>query len=244
MKSINVKPYIIEYVKTIPSTNTYLLDNYSSHNSFNVIYTFNQTHGKGRMGHVWENEGEGLALSILLKDDILRCQDSISLITLLTGACVNKVLSKYVKCTIKWPNDIMVKDKKVSGILCESKSTSKIDALVVGIGINLYQESFKAELENKATSLFMETGRRIDCDKLISDLLLEFKLMLDSFLNKDYVFLDYIRDNFYLKGKKVIVNDEEYEVLGLSDAGEIVLEKNMSTIKLGSGEISLSGSYK
>ena len=97
-----------------------------------------QTNGRGRRGNTWiSKKNEGLWFSILLKPD--NSSDNLSCITLVMGLAVNKALTNFIdiKTGIKWPNDIVLNNKKVCGILSEiAYKNNEIDYIVLGVGIN------------------------------------------------------------------------------------------------------------
>lgn len=104
-----------------------------------------------------------------------------------TALCVCNAVKKLSKCkniTIKWPNDILINNKKICGILTESQlNKNKIEFLVIGIGINLNNEFINESISNKATSIYLETGNKISHDKLLNLILKNFdkKFSLDKY---------------------------------------------------------------
>lgn len=122
-----------------------------------------QTAGKGRRGRSWESEaGSSLLFSLLLRPELI--PDRAPQITLLMAMAVTKAVRERtgLETFIKWPNDVVVNGKKVCGILTEMQlKGSAIDHVVVGTGINLNQTSIPEELEQSATSLFLEKCRQI-----------------------------------------------------------------------------------
>lgn len=129
-----------------------------------------QTAGRGRQGRKWISDPDsGLYFSILLRP---RFEGKyLSLITLMAGIAVHDVLKEYgLKPDIKWVNDILIGDDKISGILAETVETKTGIAVVVGIGINLTSSSFPAEIAETATSIEIETGNIADPDELAETL--------------------------------------------------------------------------
>ena len=119
-----------------------------------------QTAGRGRLQRHWVSpKNAGLYFSIVLRPQF---EQSIwPLLTLMAGVAVSDALREAcaLETDIKWPNDILVNEKKVCGILAESSETSLGRAVVVGIGINLTSQSFPEELQLEATSVELATGR-------------------------------------------------------------------------------------
>ena len=136
----------------LDSTNKYVLENYENLNDLDVVYTLKQTNGRGRLGRSWECN-ESIAMSIVLKDKL---SFDLGLVSFVAASALYNVTSKYTNAvSIKWPNDIMVNDQKICGILCQSKIIIKVECLVVGIGFNTNNESFDGDLKEKATSLYI-----------------------------------------------------------------------------------------
>ena len=146
----------------IDSTNSYLkkLLNKKSLDDLTVVVSKHQTQGRGRNGNVWSNKPSlNLAFSIYKRFSDFEI-DKKFMLNVISSISVYETLKKYnlFDLTIKWPNDIMTEDKKISGILIENNIRGKkIKHSVIGIGININQSKFK-NLPN-ATSIFIETGK-------------------------------------------------------------------------------------
>ncbi|MEO8433520.1 MAG: biotin--[acetyl-CoA-carboxylase] ligase [Pyrinomonadaceae bacterium] len=131
-----------------------------------------QTHGRGRHERVWNSPRDaGLYLSVLL-----RPQFDISiwpLITLMAALAVADALREAgeLQTDIKWPNDIVVHDQKLSGILAETVETERGLACVLGIGINLLNDAIPTELQGRATSITALTGKDANAEQLLTALL-------------------------------------------------------------------------
>ena len=146
----------------IDSTNSYLkkLLNKKSLDDLTVVVSKHQTQGRGRNGNIWSNKPSlNLAFSIYKRFGDFEI-DKKFMLNVISSISVYETLKKYnlFDLTIKWPNDIMTEDKKISGILIENNIRGKkIKHSVIGIGININQSKFK-NLPN-ATSIFIETGK-------------------------------------------------------------------------------------
>jgi len=145
------------YLKKIDSTNNYL--KLTSFEDNFIIYTFNQTKGRGRRNREWlDFKNKNLAISFLIRSTIdpiwLICTASLSLIDVLNSLNIKN-------SWIKWPNDIYINDKKLSGILAESVwSDKKIEKVIIGIGININNNIKDLIKLNNATSIYIETGKK------------------------------------------------------------------------------------
>jgi len=137
--------------------------------NFVGLYTFNQIKGRGQYGKSWTSVAEqNLAYTLAVKTSCIIHSDF--LFNYYTAIAVQNYLAnlteKIVK--IKWPNDIIVKNKKVVGILIEKKKINQENYFVIGIGINILQEKFH-EISN-AGSLLTQTGKRFNLKQFTEDL--------------------------------------------------------------------------
>ena len=154
----------------IDSTNSYLkkLLNKESLNDFTVVTSKHQTKGRGRNGNIWIDK-PSLNLSFSIYKTFKNFDvDKKFMLNVISSISVHETLKKYNlhDLTIKWPNDIMTGDKKISGILIENNiKGNNINYSVLGIGININQSEF--ENLPKATSIFNETGK-LNCVETIA----------------------------------------------------------------------------
>lgn len=156
------EPSTLIVLDKTPSTNDYLkqlLANFKPQLPFTAIMANHQTQGRGQRGATWTaNAKENLTASFLCspKNRPL-AQQFITTIT--SSLAVYEVLEEFITgtLTIKWPNDIMVNNKKIAGILIENKiSSSVVKHSIIGIGINVYSTTFPPELVTKATAIRLE----------------------------------------------------------------------------------------
>lgn len=226
----------------IDSTNTYLKTNYESLDNLTVVTSEHQTNGKGRLGRTWVDEDD-LLFSILIKENIEKPTDYSFLI----GAVLVKVLSKY-NPKIKWPNDIIINDKKCIGILLEGVTREKQECVIIGVGINVNTTKFPEDLLFKATSLRNESNKRIDKESLLEKIIEEFINEYNDYKNKKSNYLNIVRNNFYLDNKDIsfLYNNREEigNVQGIDDEGNLIVKTNDKILYLNSGEVTLSNIYK
>lgn len=181
----------IYHYNTIDSTNIRAKLLAPTEKEGTVITSEEQTMGKGRLGRSWiSKNSKGIYMSIILKPkvDII----NISRITSIGAASVYLALKEMdIHSKIKWPNDILVEDKKVCGILTEMNGdVNKVNYVIVGIGVNvnLEEDEIPEELKDKATSLKISLGKTIDKEKLL-------KLILDNF---DRLYAPFKKEAIYL----------------------------------------------
>ncbi|MEM7817009.1 MAG: biotin--[acetyl-CoA-carboxylase] ligase [Candidatus Aenigmatarchaeota archaeon] len=144
-----------------------------------VIKANFQSQGKGRFGRFWESpKNKGIYASF-----ILRPSNSISDIYYLPpffSLAVVKTIKEFVPAKIKLPNDVVVRDKKIAGVLVEAKSFGEtVDFVIAGIGVNI--NTIKKELPQDATSLFLETDKFYDIEHLFKELIKEVVLIYSEF---------------------------------------------------------------
>ena len=228
--------------KEINSTNTYLKENYQDMENLSIVVADHQTNGRGRLGRSWV-DNDDLLFSILIKDGLSKPTDY----SLLIASTIIKVLKKY-NPTIKWPNDIMIGDKKVCGILLESISKKKIECVIIGVGINVNTCIFPEDLLVKATSLKNEGKKEIDKENLLQIIIKNFEKEYDDYLKSKNDFLENIRNNFYLREKNVsfVYNGKEESgiVKGMNDDGAIIIKLDNDVIAISTGEVTLNSAYK
>lgn len=211
-----------------------------------VVIAEVQTKAKGRSGKKWESPKGGIWLSLILKPELP--PSKASLITLVTGVAVAKTINKLgVDAKIKWPNDVLIEGKKISGILTEASATmNNIDYIIVGVGIdtNLKIEDFNDDvLKSKITTLNEELGENIDENKFIANFLKEFEEIYDSYkkgevekiLHEWRILSDTI-------GKYVEITQSHGKVkhgyaLGINKEGSLIIEEaDGNLVKIMSGE--------
>lgn len=229
---------------TVSSTNDVLKDvAYEGACEGVVICAENQHSGRGRNGRSWLSaDGEGIYMSILFRPHIEF--EKVPALTLLCGLSVCEAIRKNgVDALIKWPNDVVINGKKLCGILAEADFSEKLNFVVVGIGINCDTVEFDDEIKDIATSMYLESGKKIDKEKILGDVL--------SCIDENYY--DFLKLGFKgicekykalsaVLGKCVnILGKEVYTALALdiNDDGSLVVEKNGERKTVFSGEVSL-----
>ena len=162
-----------EYLEQTGSTNLDLLTRAEGLPEFYVLATNFQTAGKGRMERSWEaNPGSSVMASVLLRPSFSQ-SSGIGWLSLMTALAISQAIGSFGQETkIKWPNDVLIQEKKVSGILAEA--AADLSCVVIGFGINVNQTSGELPVET-ATSLLVETGKSIDRDQLLAAVIQNLK---------------------------------------------------------------------
>src|SRR6056297_2071928 len=253
-----IEPYLntdfigrnILYFDTIDSTNKKAKDISDSSSEGTVVISEEQTAGRGRLGRNWSSpKGASLLISILIKPEI--DPSKVSNITLVGAVALVKTLENFdIKGQIKWPNDIIINDKKIAGILTElSAEINQVNYVVMGIGVNLYtnKEELPEDIRHKAGSIFSETGKKINRKELTGKFLNYFEKYYNFFLGNNYKEIVKIsKEKSILIGKEVriISREDTYEakVLDVTDQGHLLIEKKDGGIEeIYSGEVSVRG---
>ena len=214
-----------------------------------LVVADRQTAGRGRRGRSWESAaGTGIFMTLLLKPEIN--PNNASMLTLLSALAVAKAISDVTgeKAQIKWPNDIVVHDKKICGILTEmSAQFDYINHIVIGIGINVHNEEFPEELCDKAGSLYLEYGRHFHRADIIEKILEYFEEYYDIFLQTEDLSGLMKEYNSMLvnlqKSVKVLDPKAPFEgkALGITKKGELIVDTWESRRLVSSGEVSVRG---
>lgn len=143
-----------------------------------IIITDYQSGGVGRIpGRKWfSNPGDNLTFTLVLSMDYIG--RGYGTIPLRAGLALSKTISELTECEtkVKWPNDVVVNDKKISGILCQTKGRS----ILIGIGINVNQLEFDPSLEESATSFSQLTNNGYNLEMVLSNFLNNFKTVIES----------------------------------------------------------------
>ena len=167
-----LKPKILRF-ESLPSTNTELARLASEGAEEGVsIVAEEQTAGRGRLHRAWSSpRGAGLYFSILLRPKF--AQDHWPLITFMAAVAVGDALNEAagIETDIKWPNDLLSGERKICGILAEAIDTPAGRAVIVGIGINLTEAAFPADLRSVATSVSQASGREPEREAILAALL-------------------------------------------------------------------------
>ena len=215
----------------LSSTNRYALDHLDNLDNQTVIIAKTQKAGYGRYQRPWVSEQkDNLYFSIVLKGE--EHQRFAQNLTQYTAIILCRLLTKYrLQAAIKWPNDLLIENKKVAGILCETVSMgSKIKGIVIGIGINLNWNPQKIpHINQPATALNIILGQKIESQKFLESLLEQFQKDYQEFLENGFISIqkEYIKRSFYL-GNLVKINSNQEIIAGkalkIDQTGALILQ--------------------
>ena len=208
-----------------------------------------QSAGKGRLGRKWTApEGSSVMMSILLKPEFE--PQYASMLTLVMGLSVAQAVCELgVEVSIKWPNDVVVSHKKICGILTEmGVQDGKIREVVIGVGLNVNLKEIQDELKDKATSLYLETGKTYDRNRLIGLVMEKFEINYEKFVQTCDLSMMLDDYNMLLANKsqpvRVLDKISPYEGVALEidkDGALLVRVQSGEIRKVCSGEVSVRG---
>ena len=209
-----------------------------------------QSAGRGRLGRSWEvPEGTSVMMSILLRPKFE--PQYAPTLTLVMGMAVAKAVKNLgFDVSIKWPNDVVVSHKKICGILTEmGVRDGKIDYAVIGVGINVNIKECPEEMADKATSLYLESGKEFDRSQIPGLVMEAFEEYYEKFaatcdlsgLKEEY---ESILANYNQPVRVLAKEPYEGVARGITDGGELLVEKTDGTIvAVSAGEVSVRGLY-
>ena len=213
------------YLETIDSTNKYAKEHLVNINDRTLIYAGTQTAGRGRLNRKWNsNSGDNLYASIVLKPS-KELKEVYSNLTQYLSLILAETIEEYLSSEaniypkIKWPNDVRINGKKISGILAESVLEKEVlEGIILGFGVNLNccQKDLE-KIDQPATSLNLETSMEIDRDLFIKKVTEKFCLRYNKFIEEGFLLIreDYKKRAEFLN-KPVTVRIFDNEISGIA----------------------------
>ncbi|AXH98884.1 biotin--[acetyl-CoA-carboxylase] ligase [Sporosarcina sp. PTS2304] len=231
----------INYFKTVPTTQT--IAHEEAQNGAvdgTLIISEEQTAGKGRLARPWvSNAGRGIWMSLIMRPELPPQQ--APQLTLVAAVAIVRAIEDVtdIQPVIKWPNDILINGKKVTGILTELQSDpDRVKAIILGIGVNANQETadFPEELQAIATSLRIEKGEKVDRAKLVAKIMHYLEQYTALYVEKGFAPIKILWESYAtITGKKIkasMVNETvEGTALGISQDGMLELQLDDGTIR-------------
>jgi BirA family biotin operon repressor/biotin-[acetyl-CoA-carboxylase] ligase len=187
-----------------------------------VVLAEEQTAGQGRHGHSWHSAaGDGVYCSLVLRQS--------PLLTLALGLATHSAIFEAtgLVCDLRWPNDLMLGEKKVAGILVQAAGRNAI----AGIGINVNQTGFPADVASLATSLRLAAGRQIGREEILLALLPAVESIVAQ--DKGAILASFTHLSSYASGRRVEVHQPEGilagTTMGLDPAGFLMVRRDDGT---------------
>jgi BirA family biotin operon repressor/biotin-[acetyl-CoA-carboxylase] ligase len=209
----------IDYYATIGST----MDAAAGRALGTIVIADEQTAGQGRHGHSWHSEaGSGIYLSMVLKP--------APTLTLALGLATVEAIAGAtgMACDLRWPNDVMVRNRKVAGVLVKLED----GAAIAGIGINVNHAAFPAELAEQATSLRLQAGREFSRMDILMALVPAMERWAET--DSEITLSRFEKASSYVSGRRVTVDQPDGSIIegttsGLDPSGFLVVRRDDGT---------------
>lgn len=206
-----------------------------------VVIAETQTAGRGRMLRPWDSAaGKGIWMTVIIRPDVLPYQaPQFTLVTAVAVVNAMRAMFKNFTPVIKWPNDILINGKKSVGILTEMVAeTDRVQALLIGIGINVNQqlEDFPEELQSIATSIALEEGEEIDRAVFVANFLNYLEQYSDHYVEHGFTHIKQLWEEASATiGKQVRATTLreviEGEAIGITESGVLEIRTSSGEIK-------------
>jgi len=231
----------IQYYESCPTTQSIAHEEAQNGASDGtLIIAEEQTAGKGRMSRPWSSSArKGIWMSLIIRPSLMPQQ--APQMTLVAAVAIVRAMEEVaeVQPTIKWPNDILINGKKMTGILTELQADmDRVKAIILGMGINANQEEtdFPDELREIATSLHLVTGEKVDRSRLVAAILYYLELYTKMYEKNGFAPIKLLWESYSnTVGKRVraVMLNETIEgtAIGISDEGLLELRLDDGSIR-------------
>jgi BirA family biotin operon repressor/biotin-[acetyl-CoA-carboxylase] ligase len=230
----------IIFLNEIDSTNNYanklILSDTAEEGT--VVLARYQACGKGQMGNSWESEvGKNLLMSIIKYPKFLPASDQFLISKVVSLAITDLLQDEIDNCSIKWPNDIYIGDKKLAGILIEnSVKGSNLFSSIIGIGLNVNQEAFISDAPNPV-SLKQITGKSFDTIEVMENLIKKLDYWYNELENQSVSKIDKIYfSRLFRKNKWNLFSEPEEkafeaQIIGIGKFGQLKLQLRNNSVR-------------
>jgi len=239
--------YHFQHFNSLDSTNKEVLRQAEQGADAGLVITADkQTAGKGRLGRTWHNMPNALTMSVLLRPHLQAM--AIPKLSLLTAVALHEALAQFSPdIGIKWPNDLLIQGKKVSGILTEMRcSQQHVKAVVLGMGVNICPptQGWPPEIMQAATDLTTASGNTINKENVMAAILHSLDMWYTRFLKQGFA---PVREAWWAahvaSGQQVRVYDGQSYIEGiahdLAADGALCLLVNGEEKRIIAGDVSL-----
>ena len=238
LKQLHLAGHPLIFLDEVDSTNNYATRLLSTQKAEEgtVILTFRQSKGRGNGRNVWESQDfKNLTFSLILYPRFLAASSQFLLSQAISLGIFDYLKSKTDGAVIKWPNDLLIRQKKIAGILIEnSVMGSQLYSSVIGIGLNVNQSKFPAHL-TAATSLFLETGKVSDpedsCGQILKEIMKWYHLLEKG--ERDFIVQSYLSNLFGMGEKRIFLKEgQPFEgiITGIDPFGQLLLQTDSGKI--------------
>ena len=220
------------------STNAVALSSVGQRQSGSIILAETQKEGRGRLSRNWASPPGGIWMSLVLKPDIPLSR--VYRINMAASVSICRTISRLgLEAGIKWPNDILIQEKKVCGILTElGAQMDRLDYVVVGMGLNANNDTAAFPSQWRSTSLAAELGRGIDRCALIAAILNEMEKAIDNMESQE-IYEEW-RSRSLSLGKRVRISSAEGDLTGqvvdLDGDGALILQQGREKRRILAGD--------
>ena len=230
--------------KTLESTNSFLKDNQDRYPDFTVIFTESQTKGRGRFDRTWQaTAAKGLTFSLKIPVKGIPRNNWSNLSQVMALSVCLFLEDMGISSCIRWPNDIIIKQAKICGILGELIQSEDGYHLILGTGLNINESRQDLSgLDRLATSLFIETGKEMTPLSILEGLLSKFSDVFTQFASSGFeAIVQSISKRLFIPDSpvKVLCGEKEItgKITGLTKQGAILLKTESGVKEIISGEI-------
>ena len=229
------------FFKNIENSNDKIKEVFKKNdNSRLALFCINQKKGRGRKGRVWKSKEGDLTCSILIKNKLHISE--VGRINIIIVSILIDIFEDLGIDTVKfkWPNDIIIKKRKVAGILIEtSVSDNTVNQFVIGIGVNI--KPWPHGLNYSSTSLF-ENGLKIEAHKLFFSIIKRLYFFIENYSKIEFLFLSKKLSNYFFDKKSLInvYNGKNKSVgffLEIGSLGELIIKSDNKNLTITYGEI-------
>lgn len=212
-----------------------------------LVLTANQTAGRGRGRNQWWATSGAMTFSLVLNAAStglpVEKQGLTAIVSGLAVARVIRATSSHLDTAIKWPNDVLINQKKVCGILVEQHPASTQTGIIIGVGINVNNslQAAPREVQVRATSLYDETQQYFDMTQLLVEVLRQFEALQSRVACDAASVLQEVNDHSFLNGRHVAIDAGGREMCGICERidtdGALVLKTEQGIQRLYGGSV-------
>jgi BirA family transcriptional regulator, biotin operon repressor / biotin---[acetyl-CoA-carboxylase] ligase len=239
------------HLSVVVSTNMHTTDllSHSGIEPWTVVSADFQTGGKGQRGRVWESEaGENLTFSVVLKPEI-KVAEQYLISAAVSLSVIDLLESKGCEGYVKWPNDIIVNDHKIAGLLIENQlKGDKVEYAIAGIGLNVNQVHFNT-YRWPATSLKLEKAPQLSFDRelILSELIEFLKVRLVEAEHYGSNLMQSLNEHLYKRGELVWFSNNDEAIQGVirevTSDGQLLLSERDGLKAYSNGEITVTNTF-
>ncbi|MGL1935143.1 MAG: biotin--[acetyl-CoA-carboxylase] ligase [Fibrobacterales bacterium] len=243
---ISIPPYTIFPFDILESTNRHIKENPTIYPDWAVIWTREQTSGRGRFDRTWQSSpGDDLTFSLYIPLKGIEKLQWANLTQIMALSLHEALLELDIRTSIKWPNDLLIEGKKLCGILCELTQQRGSPMAILGVGLNVNSApSLMQAVDRPATSLNTQTSKIYDLSIVLSYILERFYENVKTLQGHNFEQLrKKIAQNLTFTGEHIIIVDGDKRhsgsIIDLNHDGTLLFAcDECGTITLHSGEIS------